>query len=69
MPRCELLVWTLITNLAPSFYAKLDRLLVQNGRYRELCSWRRDFKKEWHVLEKRQITPQVNDAFKPNAEK
>ena len=52
MPRCDLLVWILITKLAPSYYAKLDRLLVQNGQYSELCSWRPDFKKEWRALEK-----------------
>lgn len=50
MPRCDLLVWILVTKLAPSYYVKLDRLLVQTGRYRELSSWREDFKKEWRVL-------------------
>ena len=69
MPHCDLLVWILITKLAPSYHAKLDCLQVQNGQYRVLCSWRRNFKKEWRVLEKRRITPPVNDTYKPNVEK
>jgi len=69
MPRCDLLVWILVTKLAPFYYTKLDRLLVENGRYRELCSWRKDFKKEWRALEKRAVTQPVNDAYKPDAEK
>lgn len=69
MPRCDLLVWILVTKLAPSYYVKLDRLLVQTGRYRELCSWRKDFKKEWRNLETRQITFPINDAYKPRTDK
>jgi hypothetical protein len=67
MPRCDLLVWIIVTKLAPCYYIKLDRLLIQTGRYRELCSWRKDFKKEWRSLEKRQITLPLNNAYNPNA--
>lgn len=42
---------------------------MDTGRYRELSSWRRDFKKEWRALEKRQITLPINDAYRPNTEK
>ncbi|KAJ7721079.1 hypothetical protein DFH07DRAFT_691115, partial [Mycena maculata] len=33
MPRCDLLVWILVTKLAPCYYRKLDRLLTDTGRY------------------------------------
>lgn len=69
MPRCDLLVWILVTKLAPLYYVKLDRLLVQTGRYRELCSWRKEFKKQWRILEKRQITLPINDAYRPKIDK
>ncbi|KAJ7086004.1 hypothetical protein B0H15DRAFT_950602 [Mycena belliarum] len=69
MPRCDLLAWILIVKLAPSFYLKLDRLLTDTGRYRELPSWRKAFKREWRVLEKRPITLPVNDAYKTDAKK
>ncbi|KAJ3753952.1 hypothetical protein EV360DRAFT_74091 [Lentinula raphanica] len=46
-PRLDLLVWILITKLAPAYYRKLDLLLTNTGRYRELSSWRKPFKKEW----------------------
>ncbi|TFK57940.1 hypothetical protein BDN72DRAFT_736461, partial [Pluteus cervinus] len=39
------------------------------GRYRELCSWRKEFKKEWRKLEKREITLPVNDAYRPDPAK
>lgn len=47
LPRCDILVWVLVTKLAPHYYRKMDRLLVDTGRYRELGSWRKDFKKRW----------------------
>lgn len=69
MPRCDLLVWILVTKLAPSYYTKLDRLLIQTGRYRELCSWRKEFKRDWRKLAKREITMPINDAYRPDAVK
>jgi len=45
MPRCDLLVWILVTKLAPTYYRKLDLLLKEQARYRELSSWRKPFKK------------------------
>jgi len=68
MPRCDLLVWILITKLAPTYYRKLDRLLQEQGRYRELSSWRKGFKKTWRKLEKTPITIPLNDAYRPNVE-
>lgn len=69
MPRCDLLAWILVTKLAPFYYVKLDRLLVQEGRYRELSSWRKNFKKQWKTLETRDITMPLNDAYRPDAHK
>lgn len=69
MPRCDLLVWILVTKLAPSYYRKLDRLSKETARYRELSSWRKDFKKIWRKLEKKPITIPLNDAYQPNVEK
>lgn len=69
MPRCDLLVWILVTKLAPTFYARLDNLLTSTGRYRELCSWRKDFKKTWKKLETREITLPLSDAYRPDARK
>jgi len=45
MPRCDLLVWILVTKLAPTYYRKLDQLLTETARYRELSSWRKGFNK------------------------
>ncbi|KAJ6614377.1 hypothetical protein B0H10DRAFT_1803689 [Mycena sp. CBHHK59/15] len=69
MPRCDLLVWIIIVKLAPSFYRKLDRLLTDTGRYRELSSWRKDFKRAWRKLEKTPITLPVNPAYRTDARK
>jgi hypothetical protein len=68
-PRCDLLAWILVTKLAPSYYRKLDRLLVDTGRYRELPSWRKCFKSTWRKLEKKQITLPLNAAYKPDTKK
>ncbi|KAF7354458.1 SWIM-type domain-containing protein [Mycena venus] len=69
MPRCDLLAWILIVKLAPNYYRKLDRLLTDTGRYRELPSWRKNFKKVWRKLEKTPITLPVNPAYKTDAKK
>ncbi|KAF5324409.1 hypothetical protein D9619_011185 [Psilocybe cf. subviscida] len=69
MPRCDLLVWILVSKLASTYYSKLTNLLTSTGRYRELCSWRKDFKREWKKLEKRDITLPINDAYRPNVRK
>ncbi|KAJ6552665.1 hypothetical protein DFH09DRAFT_925044 [Mycena vulgaris] len=69
MPRCDLLAWILIVKLAPTYYRKLDRLLTDTGRYRELPSWRKSFKRTWRKLEKTPITLPVNPAYKTDAKK
>ena len=69
MPQCDILVWILVTKLAPLYYQKLNRLLTETGRYRELPSWRKGFKKAWRKLEKTPITMPINDAYRPDAKK
>ncbi|KAF7359486.1 hypothetical protein MSAN_01291400 [Mycena sanguinolenta] len=69
MPRCDLLAWILIVKLAPTYYRKLERLLTDTGRYRELPSWRESFKKTWRKLEKTPITIPVNPAYKTDTKK
>lgn len=51
------------------YYRKLDQLLTETGRYRELSSWHKEFKKVWRKLEKKAMTLPLNDAYKPNTEK
>ncbi|KAJ7595291.1 hypothetical protein C8J56DRAFT_1001634 [Mycena floridula] len=48
-PRVDLLVWILVTKLAPTYYRKLDLILHLISRYRELASWRKAFKREWRL--------------------
>lgn len=70
MPRCDLLVWILVSKLATTYYTKLGNLLTSTGRdYRELCSWRKEFKRTWKKLETREITLPINDAYRPNTTK
>ncbi|KAJ7222179.1 hypothetical protein GGX14DRAFT_352938 [Mycena pura] len=69
MPRCDLLAWILIVKLAPNYYRKLERLLTDTGRYRELPTWRKDFKRAWRRAEKTPITLPVNPAYQTNAKK
>ena len=69
MPRCDLLVWILVSKLVPTYYRKLDMLLIETGQYRELSSWRKDFKKTWRKLEKTPITIPINDAYRPDVQK
>ena len=65
-PRLDLLVWILVTKLAPTYYRKLETLLIDTGRYRELSSWRKAFKKEWLKSAKTPITTPLNPKYKPN---
>ncbi|KAJ6578624.1 hypothetical protein B0H10DRAFT_2236088 [Mycena sp. CBHHK59/15] len=69
MPRFDLLAWILIVKLAPTFYRKLEWLLTDTGRYRELPSWRKDFKRVWKKLESTPITIPMNPAYKMDTKK
>ncbi|KAF5311025.1 hypothetical protein D9619_008106 [Psilocybe cf. subviscida] len=63
-------LWAREPKLASTYYIKLDNLLTPNGRYRELGSWRKAFKKTWRKLETRETTLPANlDAYRPNTQK
>ena len=47
------IVWISVSKLAPLCHRKLNRLLIDTGRYRELPSWRKGFREEWRKLEKK----------------
>ncbi|KAF7350610.1 SWIM-type domain-containing protein [Mycena sanguinolenta] len=61
--------WELWARSPPTFYRKLDRLLTDTGRYRELSSWRKNFKRTWRRLEKTPITLPVDPGYKTDAKK
>jgi hypothetical protein len=64
MPRCDLLVWILIVKLAPTYYRKLERLLTDTARYRELPSWRKRFKRKklWKTM-------RVDQTYRPDGKR
>ncbi|KAJ6586695.1 hypothetical protein B0H10DRAFT_1832133 [Mycena sp. CBHHK59/15] len=51
------------------YYRKLDRLLTDTGRYCELLSWCKTFKRVWRKLEKTPITIPVNPTYKTDVKK
>lgn len=55
-----------MTKLAPTYYHKLDIVLKPSGRYRELPSWRAEFKKAWRKVAETPITLPLNDRYRPN---
>ncbi|KAI9104887.1 hypothetical protein DFS34DRAFT_573088, partial [Phlyctochytrium arcticum] len=76
MPRCDLLIWILITKLEPTYSLsattsrKLDRLLSpehKRSRYREPPVWRKAFKKMWRKLETTAVPQPTNDKYQPDA--
>lgn len=68
-PRIDLLAWILVTKLAPSYSKKLDHLLHDTGRFRELSSWRKSFKSEWQRALETPITMPMNAKYRPNVGK
>ena len=68
-PRVDLLVWILVTKLAPSYYKKLDQVFTDIGRYRELPTWRKPFKCEWKRCAKTPISKPPNPKYRPNPSK
>jgi hypothetical protein len=42
-------------------------MLVDTGRFRELSSWRKDFKRAWHKCEQTPITMPLNEKYRPDA--
>ncbi|KAF7799214.1 hypothetical protein EIP86_010446 [Pleurotus ostreatoroseus] len=65
-PRIDLLVWIIITKLAPPYYQKLAVRLNDIGRFRELATWRKDFKADWKKCLCTPISLPLNDAYRPD---
>lgn len=67
-PRVDLLVWIIINKLAPCYYRRLEVLMTDTGRYRELSSWRKPFKKLWRDMETRLTaeTDVIDSRYRPN---
>lgn len=66
-PRLDLLAWILIDKLAPGYYNRLDSTFAKIGRFRELPSWRRDFKRAWNKAVKTPFTGSLNPGYRPQA--
>ena len=62
-PRVNLLIWILVTKLAPAYYRKIDQILRPTTHYWELHSWRKSFKKEWKQLEKLPTSLKIDTAL------
>jgi hypothetical protein len=65
-PRLDLLVWILVAKLAPTYYRKLDNLLIDTGRFRELPAWRKSFKSDWKRAAQAPISLPINPKYQPN---
>ncbi|KAJ7170411.1 hypothetical protein C8R43DRAFT_875882, partial [Mycena crocata] len=65
-PRIDLLVWILVVKLAPRYYRRLEIMMGDIGRYRDLPSWRKDFKCEWRRCKETQITLPLNVKYRPD---
>jgi hypothetical protein len=64
MLRLDLLAWVLITKLAPTYYRKLEVMLNNIGRFRELPKWRKDFKAAWKKAMKTPVTMPLNERYR-----
>jgi hypothetical protein len=62
-------VWIIVEKLAPSYYRKLDQYSCDTGRYRELPSWRKAFKRQWKKLAKAPINGVINPKYRPDSQK
>jgi hypothetical protein len=57
-------MWILVEKLAPIYYRKLDQIMNDTGRYRELPCWHKPFKCEWKKLTKTPITLPLNSKYR-----
>jgi hypothetical protein len=69
LPRLDLLAWVLVTKLAPTYYRKLEVMLTDIGRFRELPKWRKDFKAEWMKAMRTEITMPLNEKYCPDTQR
>lgn len=60
-PRVDMLVWIILDKLVPMFKNRVYIIHHPTGRARDVLTWRKNFKREWRKLEKRETSPP--DAF------
>ena len=59
-------MWVIVNKLVPTYYRKLDNLFTDTGRYRELSSWRKNFKNNWIRAAKTLISLPLNPKYRPD---
>ncbi|KAF9497385.1 hypothetical protein BDN71DRAFT_1481789 [Pleurotus eryngii] len=62
--RVDLLVWILVTKMAPAYYRKLNLATREIGRFHKLPSWRKVFKRDWKQALKTPITVPLNIKYR-----
>jgi len=65
-PRLDLLVYTLIKKLAPTYYRKLQQTVTATGRLRELSAWRKAFKRQWKFDLQKDQNYDLHDRYRPD---
>jgi hypothetical protein len=67
-PRPDLLIWIILEKMVPQYYEVIHKIQNPISRYRDMPSWRADFKREWFSLESRPESDdaRVEDRYKPN---
>ncbi|KAG1780639.1 hypothetical protein EV702DRAFT_964237 [Suillus placidus] len=65
-PQVDLLIWILVVKLTPTYYKNIDHLLNDFGRFRELSSWRKEFKRDWLHAVNTPITAPLNPKYRPD---
>jgi hypothetical protein len=69
LPRVDLLAWIMVSKLAPRYYQKLEVMLNDTGRFRELPKWRGEFKAAWKKAEDAPITVPINPMYRPDVKR
>ena len=69
LPRVDLLVWVMVTKLVPRYYQKIDVMLNDTGRFRELPKWRKEFKSAWKKAANTQIMMPMNEKYRPDVKR
>lgn len=62
-------MWILVVKLAPRYYRRLEIMMSDIGRYRDLPSWRKDFKCEWRRCREAHISLPLNPKYRPDPHK
>jgi hypothetical protein len=59
----------MVMKLAPRYDRKIDVMLNDTGRFRELPKWREEFKAAWKKAQKTQITMPINEKYRPDVKR